>query len=100
MKTLNINELREQIADAHRKLQKKVELEEYDEFKKGTEDQLQVINDLLKQLQDKFKILEKELMENKENTTKNSYRVTTLINNTLIDRENRSNAPQFKDGAK
>lgn len=49
MKLLNVNELKEQIADAHKKLAKKVDQEEYDVFVLKTNTELE---DIMKKLAD------------------------------------------------
>lgn len=75
MKTLNLNELREQIADAHRKLSLKASSEELETAKTDLSEDYNKKIDALKPLLDKFKHLEMAVNDNKDNIYKHDFRV-------------------------
>lgn len=75
MKTLNLNELREQIADAHRKLSLKASTEELETAKTELSEDYNKKIDALKPLLDKFKHLEMAVNDNKDNIYKHDFRV-------------------------
>lgn len=78
MKLLNVNELKEQIADAHKKLAKKVDQEEYDVFVLKTNTELEDIMKKLADLQRKYKELEMTQFELTESLSSAYKRVSNF----------------------